>query len=129
MKKALVTGAAGYLGAHVCKALKKDGWEVVGLGHKRHTLNPYIDRMIYGDVRDHNFMLDVMKWQTCDVVVHLAARIESGISFKEPTEFYSVNTGGACNVLNAMWNNGIKDRKSTRLNSSHVSESRMPSSA
>ena len=109
MKKALVTGAAGYLGAHVCKALKKDGWEVVGLGHKRHTLSPYIDRMIYGDVRDHNFMLDVMKWQTCDVVVHLAARIESGISFKEPTEFYSVNTGGACNVLNAMWNNGIKN--------------------
>jgi UDP-glucose 4-epimerase len=37
-----------------------------------------------------------------DLVIHLAGRIEAGISFKEPTEFYSVNTGGTCNLINQM---------------------------
>lgn len=109
MKTILVTGAAGYLGSHVCKALKKEGWKVIGFGHKRHTLNPYIDSMIYGDIRDHNFVNGVFEWNNYDAVVHLAGRIESSISFKEPTEFYSVNTGGTCNILNAMWNKGVKN--------------------
>ena len=109
MKTVLVTGAAGYLGSHVCKALKKDDWKVVGFGHKRHTLNPYIDKMIYGDVRNYCDMQNVFQMGDYDVVVHLAGRIESGISFKEPTEFYSVNTGGTCNILNAMWEKNVKN--------------------
>ena len=44
----------------------------------------------------------------------------------DPTEFYvAYATGGLWHTTN----NGQRDRKSTRLNSSHVSESRMPSSA
>jgi UDP-glucose-4-epimerase GalE len=107
MKKVLVTGAAGYLGAHVCKAFKKDGWNVTGIGHNRRIKNSYIDEIIYFDIREHSCCLEAI--QNYDVVVHLAGRIESGISFQEPTEFYSVNTGGTCNVLNAMWKNNLKN--------------------
>ena len=53
-KTALITGGAGYLGSHLAKTLKKAGWKVVGLGHRRHTLNPYFDMMHYADIRDQD---------------------------------------------------------------------------
>ena len=59
MKTALITGGAGYLGSHLAKTLKKAGWKVVGLGHKRHTLNPYFDMMHYADIRDQDALHDL----------------------------------------------------------------------
>ena len=109
MKTALITGAAGYLGSHLAKSLKKSGWKVVGLGHKRHTMNRYLDIMHYADVRNIDDVDDLFSRIQFDVVFHLAARIEAGVSFKEPTEFYSVNTGGTCNVINAMVKHGVKN--------------------
>jgi len=109
MKTALITGAAGYLGSHLAKSLKKSGWKVVGLGHKRHTMNQYLDIMHYADVRNIDDVDDLFSRIKFDVVFHLAARIEAGVSFKEPTEFYSVNTGGTCNVINAMVKHGVKN--------------------
>jgi UDP-glucose 4-epimerase len=109
MKTALITGAAGYLGSHLAKALKKSGWRVVGLGHKRHTMNEYIDIMHYADVRNMDDIDDLFSRIQIDTVFHLAARIEAGVSVKEPTEFYSVNTGGTCNVINAMVRHGVKN--------------------
>ena len=109
MKTALITGAAGYLGSHLAKSLKKSGWRVVGLGHKRHTMNEYIDIMHYADVRNMNDVDDLFSRIKFDTVFHLAARIEAGVSVKEPTEFYSVNTGGTCNVINAMVRHGVKN--------------------
>lgn len=109
MKTALITGAAGYLGSHLAKSLKKSGWRVVGLGHKRHTMNEYIDIMHYADVRNMDDIDDLFSRIKIDTVFHLAARIEAGVSVKEPTEFYSVNTGGTCNVINAMVRHGVKN--------------------
>ena len=109
MKTALITGAAGYLGSHLAKSLKKSGWKVVGLGHKRHTMNEYIDIMHYADVRNMDDVDDLFSRIKFDTVFHLAARIEAGVSVKEPTEFYSVNTGGTCNVINAMVRHGVKN--------------------
>ena len=109
MKTALITGAAGYLGSHLAKSLKKSGWKVVGLGHRRHTMNQYIDIMHYADVRNMDDVDELFSKIKFDTVFHLAARIEAGVSMKEPTEFYSVNTGGTCNVINAMVRHGVKN--------------------
>jgi UDP-glucose-4-epimerase GalE len=108
-KTALITGGAGYLGSHLAKSLKKDGWKVVGLGHKRTTLNPYIDIMHYGDIRDQDALDWLFDKVKVDVVFHLAGRIEAGISFQEPTEFWSVNCGGTTILLNAMHKAGVKN--------------------
>ena len=108
-KTALITGGSGYLGSHLAKTLKKAGWKVVGLGHRRHTTNPYYDMMHYADIRDQDALHDLFSRIKFDVVIHLAARIEAGISFEEPTEFYSVNTGGTCNLINVMWHHGVKN--------------------
>jgi UDP-glucose-4-epimerase GalE len=65
--------------------------------------------MHYADVRNIDDVDDLFSRIQFDVVFHLAARIEAGVSFKEPTEFYSVNTGGTCNVINAMVKHGVKN--------------------
>lgn len=108
-KTALITGGAGYLGNHLAKSLKKNGWEVYGIGHKRLADNPYYTEMWYGDIRDQAFVSSVFREIDVDCVFHLAGRIEAGISFQEPTEFYSVNTGGTCNLINQMWHHNVKN--------------------
>lgn len=107
-KRVLITGASGYLGSHVCKTLKQDGWTVHGYDTK-HTLNRYIDVMTYGDIRDRQRLDILFSNFQFDLVIHLAARIEAGISVKEPTSFYDVNTGGTCALVNAMNKVGLKD--------------------
>ncbi len=109
MKTVLITGAAGYLGSHLAKTFKQAGWKVVGFGHKRHTMNHYIDVMHYGDIRDRELLESLFHHIKFDLVVHTAARIEAGISVNEPTEFYDVNVGGTTNLLNVMTHHGVKD--------------------
>jgi UDP-glucose-4-epimerase GalE len=65
--------------------------------------------MHYADIRDQDALHDLFGRIKFDVVIHLAARIEAGISFQEPTEFYSVNTGGTCNLINVMSHHGVKN--------------------
>ena len=107
-KSVLITGAAGYLGSHVCKVFKQNGWTVHGFDNK-HTLNTYADVCSFGDIRDGKRLDDLFGRWKFDLVVHLAARIEAGISVKEPTDFYDVNTGGTCSLVNAMNRAGLKD--------------------
>ena len=108
MKTVLITGAAGYLGSHLAKTFKQAGWKVVGFGHKRHTMNQYIDVMHYGDIRDRELLESLFQHIKFDLVVHTAARIEAGISVNEPTEFYDVNVGGTTNLLNVMTHHDVK---------------------
>jgi len=106
--RALVTGGSGYLGSHVCKRLKQEGWTVVVYDIKN-PKHEYADLYCQADIRDRNeldFLLDKVK---VDVVFHFAGRIEVGESVKIPTEFYDVNTGGTCNLLNVMVKHDVKN--------------------
>jgi NAD(P)-dependent dehydrogenase (short-subunit alcohol dehydrogenase family) len=68
MKTVLITGAAGYLGSHLAKTFKQAGWKVVGFGHKRHTMNQYIDVMHYGDIRDRELLESLFQHIKFDLV-------------------------------------------------------------
>ena len=96
---ALVTGGSGYLGSHLCKELKSKGWWVVVLDLKQPKHN-YHDMLVLSDIR--TFTDNVLAGLQVDTVFHLAGRIEAGISFQEPTEFYDVNTGGTIHLLQKM---------------------------
>ena len=106
--RALVTGGSGYLGSHVCKRLKQEGWTVVVYDIKE-PKHKYADLYCQGDIRDRNTLNDLLHKIKIDVVFHFAGRIEVGESVKIPTEFYDVNTGGTCNLLNVMVKHDIKN--------------------
>lgn len=107
MKTALVTGGSGYLGSHLCKYLKQSGWNVVAIDIVR-PKHSYYDVFQYVDVRNHEIINYLFLKTKIDAVFHMAGRIEIGESIKNPTEFWEVNTGGTCTILNAMKKHGVK---------------------
>ena len=107
MKTALVTGSSGYLGSHLCKYLKQSGWNVVAIDIVR-PKHSYYDVFQYIDVRNHEVINYLFLKTKIDAVFHMAGRIEIGESVKNPTEFWEVNTGGTCTILNAMKKHGVK---------------------
>lgn len=101
MRMVLVTGGCGYLGSHLCKRLKANGWRVV-VFDARVPKHKYYDHFQQGDIRDRLDVADVVKQFPYEVVIHCASRIEVGESMKTPVEFWDVNVGGTANLLNAM---------------------------
>jgi dihydroflavonol-4-reductase len=100
MRHALVTGAPGFLGAHIVEALVARGVEVRGFarpGEPRDNLRGLPVEIVEGDVRDHERAVAAM--EGIDTVFHAAAIYESWAP--DPTLMYDVNMRGTFNVLEA----------------------------
>ncbi|NQW21560.1 MAG: GDP-mannose 4,6-dehydratase [Chloroflexi bacterium] len=100
-KTALVTGAAGFIGSHLCDRLLADGYSVTGIDDlssgRRENLSANFDLRVM-DIRSgeiHEVIADVRP----DFVFHLAAQISVSISAREPRLDADVNVGGALNLL------------------------------
>lgn len=103
--RVLVTGAAGFIGSHITRALLADGHEVVGLddlstGH-RHNLPDGEPgwRFVLGDIRDPAVCAAAM--QGAGAVVHLAGRNSVPRSLADPRSALEVNVVGGFNLLEA----------------------------
>ena len=105
--KVLVTGAAGFIGSHLCEALLKKGYKVNALvrynsRQNKGWLDGFLNKnlnIIYGDITDFDSVLNAMK--NCDYVFNLAASISVPYSFKNPQTFIDTNILGALNVFRA----------------------------
>src|ERR1700678_328444 len=72
MKKVLVNGAGGFIGGHLVKRLKAEGFWVRGVDLKPHDFTPPpADEFIIGDLRDPSVVRQVV--QGIDEVYQLAA--------------------------------------------------------
>ncbi len=100
----LVTGGAGYIGSHVCKALAADGMRPVAFdnmstGHdwavKWGPLEP-------GDLASAKRLAEVFAAHKPAAVIHLAANAYVGESVADPAKYYTNNVGGSLSLLNAM---------------------------
>lgn len=104
-KTIIVVGGAGYIGAHVCKAIADNGGTPVTLdnfssGHQ-HAVK--WGRFETVDLRDKAATLTAFaNHKEAHAVVHLASSIEVGIGEKDPAGFYKNNVVGAFNLLEAM---------------------------
>jgi len=111
--KALVTGAAGFIGSHLSERLLNDGWTVVGVDSFDAFYDPAIKRrnvagclshrafrLIEADIRDKAAMDRAVETDT-DVIVHLAARAGVRPSIAEPALYADVNINGTVTMLEA----------------------------
>lgn len=104
--KALVTGANGFTGSHLVKALQNRGDSVVGLVRKSSNLNRLADcqiDLVYGDITDRAALTQAI--QRVDVVFHTAAYVELGLV--NAAEMERVNVEGTRAVLDVAQSVGI----------------------
>lgn len=104
MKTALVTGAAGFIGSHLCDRLLADGYSVVGIddlssGRLENLPDGFDLRKM--DIRDPKVQ-HVLAEVAPDVVFHLAAQISVSVSACERQLDADVNIGGTLNLLEAV---------------------------
>lgn len=105
----LVTGGAGYIGSHVCKALAEEGWTPVAYDNlsNGHDWAVRWGPLEVGDIRDGDRLRSVIRTYRPEGVLHFAGRIEVGESLMAPFPFYSVNTTGTLTLLEAMAEAGL----------------------
>ena len=115
--RVLITGAAGFIGSHLCEALLKKGYKVNALvrynsrqnkGWLEDISNKNLE-VIYGDVTDFDSVVNAIK--NCDYVFNLAASISVPYSFKNPQTFIDTNVLGALNIFRASALNKKKNKK------------------
>ena len=94
--KILVTGATGYIGAHIVETLYGHGHNVIAtdINNNQNNITPYIDHFFEWDIRNPLVQKD---WY--DKVIHLAAETKVGKSTKSPYNYYLTNVNGTYNVL------------------------------
>lgn len=101
MASIIVTGGSGFLGKHLCRALKAEGHSV-----KNIDLRPNDEvQTVIADILNPTLMLEHVR--DAETVFHLAALIEAGESVKYPQKFIDTNVTGTVNVLEAMRHNGV----------------------
>jgi len=111
-KKILVTGGAGYIGAHVVHLLLKQGHKVIVLdnlstGYRENI--PAEAKFIEGGLKDINLLKDLFATMKFDLVMHFAASIEVEESVLNPEKYFQNNIICTYNLLSAMNEAGVKN--------------------
>jgi len=100
--RTLVTGAAGFIGSHLCRRLVADGHEVVGLDDlsdgKLENLTDLPEvRFVEADLREQDAVQQAA--DGCSVIFHQGAMRSVPRSIAQPAETTDVNVRGTLNVL------------------------------
>lgn len=121
MKKILVTGAAGFIGARTTQLLLEQGIDVVGVDN----LNDYYDVQLkkhrlanleknknfhfyYGDIEDIQILHRIFQEHSFDAVINLAARAGVRYSQENPFVYMTTNAMGTLNLLELMREFSVK---------------------
>jgi UDP-glucose 4-epimerase len=101
----LVTGGAGYIGAHVVRALQEAGLAAVVIddlssGHRRFVADgvPFV----HGSILDGGLLLDTLRQHRVEGVIHVAGFKYAGVSVERPLHTYQQNVEGTRMLLAAM---------------------------
>ncbi|PDT92002.1 UDP-glucose 4-epimerase GalE [Bradyrhizobium sp. Y36] len=103
----LVTGGAGYIGSHACRALTAAGYQPVvydnlSTGHRSFVAGP----LVTGDLLDGAALARAFADHNITAVMHFAAASLVGESMTDPQKYYVNNVQGTLSLLQAMRNAG-----------------------
>ena len=111
VERILVTGGAGYIGAHACKALARAGYEPVVFDNLSTGWAGAVKwgPLVKGDLMDRAQIDAALAEYRPVAVMHFAALSLVGESMKDPGRYWRVNVGGALNLLEACAAAGVKN--------------------
>jgi UDP-glucose 4-epimerase len=106
----LVTGGAGYIGAHVVRALKGAGIRPLVIddlssGHRGFVPNDV--ELVRGSILSGELLADVFAQHDVEGVMHIAGFKYAGVSVQRPLHTYAQNVTGTATLLGAMADAGI----------------------
>lgn len=106
----LITGGAGYIGSHVCKALAAAGhlpvcFDNLSSGHRWAVQWGPLEE---ADLSDARRLDAVFQAHAPDAVIHLAGNIDVAESVRDPAKYNRTNVEGSRNLLAAMRAHGVK---------------------
>jgi UDP-glucuronate 4-epimerase len=117
----LDTGAAGFIGSHVCEQFIKHGNSIIGIDNfdnfypllfkKRNLfgLKKNKDFQFHNtDIRNRKALNNIFSKNKVDVVIHLAAKAGVRPSIDSIEEYYDVNVNGTVSLLEAMRQNNVR---------------------
>ena len=109
--KILIVGGAGYIGSHMIKRFLQTDHEVVILDN---LSTGYEDNcqglpLHHIDLKDKDQVLQFLKTQSFDAVMHFASFINVGESYHHPEKYYQNNVINSFHLLDAMSRCGIKN--------------------
>ena len=102
----LVTGGAGYIGAHACKALSYAGYLPIAYDNLvyGHPETVKWGPLVKGDINDRKQLEMVMQKYNPSAVMHFAAYAYVGESVQHPAKYYRNNVAGTLSLLESMKN-------------------------
>jgi UDP-glucuronate 4-epimerase len=128
MSNILVTGGAGFIGSHLCKALMRDKHRVIILDNFNDFYDPNIKKrnidelkemmhnedlefnalsVVTGDIREIKTLSRLFEFENIEVVVHLAAMAGVRPSIENPVLYNDVNINGTLNLLEMCKNHKV----------------------
>ena len=104
MNKVLVTGGAGYVGSHCCKAFAQAGWTVIAYDDLRRGSRAAVKwgALIEGDVADRDAIGAALRKYRPDLVAHFAGYASVQESMAQPQLYYANNTIGSLVLIDQM---------------------------
>lgn len=105
----LVTGGAGYIGSHACKALAQAGYTPVAYDNLvyGHRWAAKWGPLEVGDIADQDRLAEVIRTYRPEAVMHFSAYTYVGESVEKPAKYYRNNVAGTLTLLEAMRDHGI----------------------
>jgi UDP-arabinose 4-epimerase len=108
MQTVLVTGGAGFIGSHTCKALAARGFLPVAFDDLSRGHAEFVrwGPLVEGDILNPAHLDAAFERYRPGAVIHFAALAYVGESVSQPLAYYRVNVAGLVNVLEAMLRHG-----------------------
>lgn len=139
MKKILITGGAGFIGAHLAQKLIAGGAEVVGLDNLNDYYDPQLKRNrmaalaegdqfthVNIDLADRKAVETLFEKNSFDAVVNLAAQAGVRYSLINPHSYVDTNIVGFVNILEGCRHSGVKHLVYASSSSVYGANTKMP---